>query len=162
MEFIHLDIWSYCFLSCPMICISSYQYNELLTYVLVLTFVSGENSHPLNLNIEENLGNLKLLQMVNGVVLHMRNMTISVHHLPRHLILMMVRKIIKQTWIEGVLIFFFSLLLFWIYFHVLNSSLYRLYSHVAIGGDRDLNGIRQKILLKQFQIMMQTTIVMMI
>lgn len=107
MEFIHLDIWSYCFLSRPMICISSYQYNELLTYVLVLTFVSGENSHPLNLNIEENLGNLKLLQMVNGVVLHMRNMTISVHHLPRHLILMMVRKIIKQTWIEGVLIFFF-------------------------------------------------------
>ena len=58
--------------------------------------------------------------------------------------------------------FFFPILLFWIYFHVLNSSLYRLYSHVAIGGDRDLNGIRQKILLKQFQIMMQTTIVMMI
>lgn len=106
MEFIHLDIWSYRLLSLPLIWISSYQYNELLTYVLVLTFVSGENSHPLNLYIEENLGNLKLLQMVNGVVLHMRNMTISVHHLPRHLILMMVRKIIKQTWIEGVLNFF--------------------------------------------------------
>jgi hypothetical protein len=56
----------------------------------------GANHHPQNLFTEEKVFlNLKLLQMVNGVVLHMhRNMALSVLHL---LILL-----ITMTWMKTI------------------------------------------------------------